>query len=69
VWSGGFWVFVSEKEYLLPYLYFPWSRQVKIDDILNVQLFKESHLYWSSLDIDLTLDIIENPDNYPLIAR
>lgn len=67
--SHGLWVFVNEKEYFLSYLSFPWFRQAKIDDILNVQISKESHLYWPALDIDLTLDIIEYPDKYPLVAK
>lgn len=65
----GFWVFVNGKEYFLPFISFPWFRQAKIDDILNVEFFKNRHLYWPALDIDLTLDIIENPNKYPLVYK
>ena len=65
----GFWILVKEKEYFLPFTSFPWFRQAKLDDILNVELFKNCHLYWPTLDIDLTLDIIENPDKYPLVFK
>jgi hypothetical protein len=65
----GFWILVKEKEYFLPFTSFPWFRQAKVDDILNVELFKNQHLFWPSLDIDLTIDIIENPDNYPLVYK
>ncbi len=65
----GFWILVSEKEYFLPFTSFPWFRQAKIDDILNVKLFKNQHLYWPALDIDLTIDIIENPDKFALVYK
>ncbi len=65
----GFWILVSEKEYFLPFTSFPWFRQAKIDDILNVKLFSNQHLYWPALDIDLTIDIIENPDKFPLVYK
>ena len=42
----GFWILVNEKEYFLSFTSFPWFRQAKLDDILNVELFKNHHLYW-----------------------
>jgi len=27
------------------------------------------HFYWPELDIDLDLDRIEHPENFPLLAR
>ena len=65
----GFWLLIDKKEYFLSFKSFPWFRQAKLNDILNVELFNNHHLYWPSLDIDLTLDIIENPHNYPLISK
>jgi hypothetical protein len=64
----GFWLLISEKEYFLPFVKFPWFKKSSIDDLQNVQLLHSTHLYWSVLDIDLDLDSIEHPDNYPLIA-
>ena len=65
----GFWILVDEKEYFLPFVSFPWFRQAKLDDILNVELFANHHLYWPALDIDLTIDIINNPDKFPLVYK
>jgi hypothetical protein len=65
----GFWILVDEKEYFLPFKSFPWFRQAKLDDILNVKLFASQHLYWPALDIDLTIDIIDNPGKYPLVFK
>jgi len=30
---------------------------------------RNGHLRWPQLDVDLTLDSIENPDRYPLVSR
>jgi hypothetical protein len=34
--------------------------------ILNVEQPSEGHFYWPDLDVDLTVDIIEHPERYPL---
>lgn len=65
----GFWLFVEEKEYFLPFRYFPWFKDARISDISEVERLSESHLYWKNLDIDLTLDMIESPENYPLVSK
>jgi hypothetical protein len=65
----GFWILVNEKEYFLPFTSFPWFRQAKLDDILNVELFNNHHLYWPALNIELTLDIINDPGKFPLVYK
>ena len=65
----GLWLLVEEKEYFLPFDEFPWFKDKKIDDIMKVQLFGKDHLYWENLDIDLSLDMIEHPERFPLQAR
>ena len=65
----GFWILVDEKEYFLPFKSFPWFKDARISDLYTVQRLSGNHLYWKNLDVDLTLDMIENPDNYPLISR
>ncbi len=63
----GFWIFVQGKEYFLAFEEFPWFKDATIQSILNVQLLHQHHLHWPDLDIDLELDCIENPAEYPLI--
>ena len=65
----GIWLYVDVKEYFLPYDKFPWFAEAKIKQIFNVKLSGKNHLYWPELDVDLSLKIIENPDNFPLIAK
>ena len=67
--SHGFWILVNEKEFFLSFISFPWFRQAKLDELFNVELLNNSHLFWPSLDIDLTLDIVENPDKFPLACK
>jgi len=67
--THGIWVLVRDKEHFLPHEDFPWFRKAKVEDILNVELLHGVHLHWPTLDIDLTLDSLENPGKYPLIAE
>ena len=65
----GFWVFLGEVEYFLPFSKFPWFRDVPVGQILNVKLLRKDHLYWPEIDVDLTLDTIVEPEKYPLVSR
>jgi hypothetical protein len=66
---NGFWIMVDEKEYFLPFKSFPWFENARISDISLVERLTDTHLYWKNLDIDLTLDIIIDPANYPLVSK
>ena len=65
----GFWLFVKGKEYFLSFDEFPWFRDATIDDLVDVEITKGKDLYWPKLDVDLTLNIIEHPDKYPLKSK
>lgn len=65
--SHGFWVFVSGKEFFLSYKDFPWFKEARLSDILNVKLLHKTHLRWPKLDVDLCLESLENPDAFPLV--
>jgi hypothetical protein len=64
----GFWLFVAEKEYFLDFDHFPWFREASVAQIFNVEFSHGHHLYWPELDVDLDLDRINHPENFPLIA-
>ncbi len=64
--SRGFWLCVRDKEYFLPYEDYPWFKEAKVKEILNVKLLHGYHLYWPKLDVDLEIDSLENPQRYPL---
>ncbi len=65
----GIWLFHNQKEYFLPYSDFPWFKEAKVQHILNLEIPSENHFYWPDLDIDLNLDSITNPEDYPLISK
>lgn len=65
----GFWLYLDGKEYFLAFENFPWFKQATIEQITDVQLIHGSHLYWSQIDVDLSLNIIESPEKYTLIAK
>jgi hypothetical protein len=65
----GFWLLVNDKEYFLPYEDFPWFRQAKVDQILDVELLHGDHLHWPQLDVDLCLESLSEPAAFPLIYR
>ena len=66
--THGLWVLVGDKEYFLSYEQFPWFKDKTINDITKVESFGNGHLYWENLDIDLSVEIIEHPERFPLQA-
>jgi hypothetical protein len=64
----GIWLLSGDKELFLAYEYFPWFKSASIDEILNVQETSLGHFYWPYLDVDLSTEIIEHPERFPLIA-
>ena len=66
--SNGIWLFVKESEYFLSYKNFPWFKEAKVKEIMDVELCGKTNLHWECLDVDLTLDIINHPENYPLVS-
>ena len=65
----GIWLLTGEKELFMPYGEFPWFKNATVAEIANVEEQQKGHFYWPDLDVDLTLDIIEHPEKYPLKAK
>jgi hypothetical protein len=65
----GLWLLVGDTEYYLPFEQFPWFAEARVRDAYEVELLHETHLYWPTLDVDLDLDSLRRPDDYPLIYR
>ena len=62
----GFWICFSDTEYFLPYDEFPWFRECKLSTLFNFETSENGHFYWPDLDVDLSIEIIENPEKFPL---
>ncbi len=65
----GIWILIRGKEYFMSYEKFPWFKNTNINQILNVSLSPTGKLYWPDLDIDLSVEILEAPERFPLIAK
>lgn len=66
--ANGIWILIGEKELFMPFETFPWFKEATVAKIANVETYSNGHLYWPDLDIDLTVEIIEHPERFPLIA-
>lgn len=62
----GFWILTDSKERYLSFADFPWFRETSIQGLTHVKKESEEHLHWPELDVDLTIDMIDNPEGYPL---
>ena len=40
-----------------------------VNKILNVNLSPSGKLYWPDLDIDLSVEILDAPERFPLISK
>ncbi len=65
----GFWMLIGDEELLLSYEQFPWFKQATVAQITHVERPAPDHLYWPSLDIDLSVNAIRRPQDFPLMSR
>ena len=67
--SHGVWLLAGNRELFMSYEDFPWFKNIAVGKILNVEEPRPGHFYWPDLDIDLTEEIIEHPERFPLKAK
>lgn len=67
--GNGIWILIGSNEMFMPFEFFPWFREATIKNILHVEMPAVDHLYWPDLDIDLDVNSIRHPENYPLVSR
>ena len=65
----GFWLLLEDEELFLPFTEFPWFRDVAVGKIFHVELPSSNHLYWPELDVDLAVESIRHPDQFPLVSK
>jgi hypothetical protein len=65
----GFWILLQNEELFVPFVEFPWFRDASIGQLMNVEWPQSNHLYWPDLDVDLSVESIRNPADFPLRAR
>lgn len=65
----GFWLLLSDEELFLPFCDFPWFKNATMEQLTEIEQLSQNHLYWPLLDIDLSIDSIRHPEQFPLIAN
>ena len=65
----GIWLFAHGREWFLPYDDFPWFRDQPVKTLFNVEEPSPGHYYWPDIDVDLSQEIIEHPERFPLQAK
>jgi len=48
---------------------FPWFRDQPVKNIFKVEEPSPGHYYWPELDVDLTHEMIDHPERFPLKAK
>jgi hypothetical protein len=62
----GFWLWVADREYFVPFDDYPVFRQATIAQMLNFRQIGPAQFHWPDLDADIELDALEHPQAYPL---
>lgn len=65
----GLCLLIRDREYFLPYEDYPWFRNASVDQIFHVELLSGEHLHWPDLDVDLSLEILDAAESFPLIYK
>ena len=67
--THGVWLLAHEKELFMSYEDFPWFKDQAVKSIVNVEEQSPGHFYWPDIDVDVTAEMIEHPERFPLKAR
>ncbi|MCA9473034.1 MAG: DUF2442 domain-containing protein [Nitrospirales bacterium] len=65
----GVWLLSHGKELFMSYEDFPWFQEQAVKAIVNVEEISNGHFYWPEIDVDLTEEIIDHPERFPLKAK
>ena len=64
----GFWILTTDGEFFVSFERYPAFELATINQIFN---FRESFgdFHWDELDIDIELDALKHPEQYPLVFQ
>ncbi|MDR0698529.1 MAG: DUF2442 domain-containing protein [Tannerella sp.] len=65
----GIIVSVSGCDYYISYDRLPWFREAKVSDIFNVKMCGNDGIRWEALNVDLEIDSLIHPEQYPLVMK
>jgi len=66
--AHGIWLLAGDRELFMSFQDFPWFKDATLAKILHVEEPTPGHFYWPDLDVDLTAEIIEHPERFPMIS-
>ncbi len=67
--THGVWLLTRKTELFMSFDDFPWFKNQIIESIINVEELSSGHYYWPDIDVDLTEEMIEHPERFPLKAK
>lgn len=67
--NQGFWLLLDDEELFVSFSDFPWFKKATIEAVTTVEKPSSNHLYWPMLDVDLSIDSIRNPSEFPLVSK
>ena len=65
----GFWLLLGDEELFVPFAEFPRFKDAPVGKLTNVERPQPHHLYWPDLDVNLAVDSIRDPGQFPLVSR
>jgi hypothetical protein len=63
--KNGVWLLLADEELFMSFDDFPWFKDAPVAKILEVEWPSKDHLYWPSLDVDLSIESVRNPSKFP----
>lgn len=66
---NGIWILTNGKEYFISYNDYPVFETASIKQIAAVTTDCSGNLHWEEIDVDIELESLEHPENYPLMFR
>jgi len=64
--ANGVWLLAGGRELFMSYENFPWFKDAPVGNIIQIEETHIGHFYWPDLDVDLTTEIIEHPERFPI---
>ncbi|WP_295431022.1 DUF2442 domain-containing protein [uncultured Thiodictyon sp.] len=63
------WILLDDEELAIPFSEFPWFKSATIEQLIRVERPTKNHLYWPEIDVDLAVESIRKPEDFPLVSK
>ena len=64
--THGFWILVNDKEYFISFADYPVFKKAAVENIFDFRLVSPAQLRWETIDCDIELESLDNPQKFPL---